>query len=71
MSWNETMQKHGLDQIKGNNNFVLEPRIGLCPLELWDIDTFSWEWKKPGMKVYKASHPGNQIVKVNVDFPVS
>jgi len=70
LSWNDHAMFFGMDKIIGNNQYILEPKIGLCPLELWDRDTHNWEWVKPGLQIFKKSHPGSPIIKIgNIDFP--
>ncbi len=64
LSWNEVAGKHGLDKLISDNSFSVTPAVGLCPLELWNKDISPWTWIKPGMDVYKSSHPGNQIIKI-------
>lgn len=68
LSWNNIQNKHGLDKIIGNKKYVLQPQIGLSPLELWEKDTFQWPWVKPNMLVFKKSHPGNPITKINSEL---
>ena len=63
LSLNPKSNEHGLDRLIHNPDYTTEPKIGLAPLELWDRDTFPWKWNKPGLLVFKASHPGNPIVK--------
>jgi hypothetical protein len=64
VSWNDKAGKHGLDKNIGDNSFVNEPKVGLCPLELWIVDQTEWPWFKQGMEIYKNSHPGNEITQI-------
>lgn len=69
ISFNEKQNEFGRDRNISDSSYWLEPKIGLCPLELFQKDEKIHQnpprWMKPNFLVCKGSHPGNEIVKID------
>lgn len=69
ISFNEKRNQYGLDRIISDSSYWLQPKIGLCPLELFQKDEKLHSnppgWMKPNFLVCKGSHPGNNIIEID------
>jgi hypothetical protein len=65
MSWNDRENRFGVDAVSSGNSFSDRPSIGSSPLEFWQPDDTPYDWAKPGVQVYRGSHPGNAITSIH------